>query len=99
MFVIRIVRDRKVPDKLSQLFKAKNTDNLILTVRGSNELLNISAKELEKLKEKRNMWKIERSTTMFGNFVNLPFLDKGTSNQALTSTRLSLILGTGFRRV
>ena len=36
-------------DKLAELFKVKKKDKLILTVKGSREVIEISTKDLEKM--------------------------------------------------
>lgn len=71
----------KVLEKLSQLFKANNKDNLILMGKGSDGMLEISVEELEKLK---NLRRVERDIENTGMTTVL-----GTACQASTFPHVS----------
>jgi hypothetical protein len=88
-------------DKLAELFKAKDKDTLILTAKGSGEVLEFSTKDLETLrKANRSAERANQSgkTTVLGNFVNLAQIEEGISNQAPTldeTSRSNWILDSG----
>ena len=70
-------------DKLAELFKAKDKDTLILTAKGSGEVLEFSTKDLETLrKANRSAERANQNgkTTILGNFVNLAQIKEGISN-------------------
>ena len=93
----------KLLEKLDQLMKAKTVNNLTLMVKGTDEVLQISAKELKKLRQlKQSATSPKQSgrTTILGNLVNLAQTEKGISSQASTSAssktcRSSWILDSG----
>ena len=87
-------------EKLCHLMKAKSIDKLTLKAKESSEVLQISPKELEKLRQPKSSVESpipSGKTTILGNLVNLAQTE-GMSNRAPTlneTSRSDWILDSG----
>ena len=84
-------------DKLAELFKVKIKDRLIAMAKESNEVLEISTKDLEKMRQsERSADRVIQSgkTTILGNSVNLAQTKSGALSHA--SVQMNLLAQIGY---